>query len=140
MPPVYDYAWLNRSLALAIAWMMIGLIGLLTRRNWLVMALSAGLLGQGASLAILSLETFSGQDGGRFWSGLLLGIGGLQAAVLGALALRAGHQEQSLDPSRWQNLRDPLLPPEGETAAATAVSETPTTRVPASSGTGPAHG
>lgn len=105
-----DSQLLLNTLILGALLFAIGTIGFVSRRNLIVMMLSAGMMLQGITLTLAAFSSFH-----REWSGQLLALFALAlTAIEGALALALiilfVRREHSFDISIWQTLRDPAVP------------------------------
>ncbi len=84
----------------------IGLVGLIARRNLIVMFLSAEIMLQGVSLSWIAWGHFYHDWGGQMFVIFIIAIAACEAAVALALTVvlfqRAGH----LDVAFWQELRE----------------------------------
>lgn len=107
----------------------IGTVGFVSRRNLVVMMLSAGMMLQGITLTLAAFSSFH-----REWSGQVLALFALAlTAIEGALALALivlfVRRERSFDISIWQTLRDPAVPPDRDdlepVSVANEAGETP---------------
>ncbi|HEX3726414.1 MAG TPA: NADH-quinone oxidoreductase subunit NuoK [Pirellulales bacterium] len=99
----------------------IGLIGFFSRRNMIVMFLSAEMMLQGVSVSLVAWGRYHNDWGGQVLVILMLTVAACEAAIALAIVLSLFHHSGSLDIARWQQLReasqaphtDRDLPPEG---------------------------
>jgi NADH-quinone oxidoreductase subunit K len=95
----------------------LGTIGFLSRRNLIVMFLSAELMLQGVGLTLVGFGRFHGNWNGQILTIMILTIAACEAAVSLALVVQLYNRSKSLDISVWQDIREPGLPPIVEDSA-----------------------
>lgn len=88
----------------------LGLVGILTRRNMIVMFLSAELMLQGVSVSLVSWSRFHGDWGGQMLVIFVLTVAACEAAVALVFVLQAFSRTGRLDANAWQSLREAVLP------------------------------
>jgi len=88
----------------------LGLVGILTRRNMIVMFLSAELMLQGVSVSLVSWSRFHGDWGGHMLVIFVLTVAACEAAVALVFVLQAFSRTGRLDANAWQSLREAVLP------------------------------
>lgn len=88
----------------------LGLVGILTRRNMIVMFLSAELMLQGVSVSLVSWSRFHGDWGGQMLVIFVLTVAACEAAVALVFVLQAFSRTGRLDANAWQSLRETVLP------------------------------
>jgi NADH-quinone oxidoreductase subunit K len=84
-----------------------GLIGFLTRRNLILMFLSAELMLQGVALNLVAFSRQHGNLTGQVFTLFLITVAACEAAMALALILMLYRRRPSLDVSLWQDLREP---------------------------------
>jgi NADH-quinone oxidoreductase subunit K len=95
----------------------LGLIGLLVRRNLIVMFLCAELMLQGVSVSLIGWGRFHGSQGlPGAWDGQMLvifiiAIAACEAGIAMALVLLLARRTGTLDSAAWQDLREEGQPP-----------------------------
>jgi NADH-quinone oxidoreductase subunit K len=89
----------------------IGLVGFFTRRNMIVMFLSAEMMLQGVSVSLVGWGRFHNDWGGQMLVIFILTVAACEAAIALAVALTLFHQRGSLDIAAWQQLREENQPP-----------------------------
>lgn len=106
----------NLTTYLAIGAFLFGLgtIGFLTRRNLIILFLSAELMLQGVGLTFVAFGRFHGNFNGQIMTIMILTIAACEAAIALALVVQLFNRANSLDVSKWQSIREPGLPPEVE--------------------------
>ena len=91
----------------------LGAVGFLTRRNMIVMFLSAEMMLQGVSLNFVAFGSTHGGWGnwhGQVFTIYILTVAAAEAAIALALVLALYRRRGSLDVSLWQDLREPDQP------------------------------
>ncbi|GIW93006.1 MAG: hypothetical protein KatS3mg110_1047 [Pirellulaceae bacterium] len=89
----------------------IGLAGLVTRRNWIVVFLAVEMMLQGVSLALVGWSRYHAEWGGQILVLFIVAVAAAEAAVALALVLMLFQHAASLDLVRWQDLREEGQPP-----------------------------
>ena len=88
----------------------LGLVGILARRNLIVMFLSAELMLQGVSVSLVSWSRHHGDSGGHVLVIFVLTVAACEAAVALVFVLQAFARTGRLDSAAWQSLRESNLP------------------------------
>ena len=97
-------------LAVGAALFILGALGFLTRRNLIVMMLSAELMLHGASLTFVTFGRLHGTLEGQAFTIFLLTIAACEAGLALALILALYQKVRTLDIEDWTSLREPDLP------------------------------
>jgi NADH-quinone oxidoreductase subunit K len=118
----------ERYLAVGAALFVLGALGFLTRRNLILMVLSAEMMLHGVSLTLVTFGRLHHNLEGQAFTIFILTIAACEAALALALILALYQQHKSLDVELWTNLREPELPPP---MIVEDRRESPITRVPA---------
>ena len=84
----------------------IGLIGFVSRRNMITMFLSAELMLQGVAINFLAFSRFRGNLHGQSFILFILSVAACEAAIALALIVILYRAKNSLDVSKWQDLRE----------------------------------
>jgi NADH-quinone oxidoreductase subunit K len=100
MIPTSDYLVVGAIL------FVLGAIGFLTRRNLILMFLSAELMLQGVSLNFVAFSRQHGNLNGQVFTLFVITVAACEAALALALILMLYHRRASLDVSLWQDLRE----------------------------------
>ncbi|MGA1618890.1 MAG: NADH-quinone oxidoreductase subunit NuoK [Pirellulales bacterium] len=87
----------------------LGLVGILTRRNLIVMFLSAELMLQGISVSLVAWSRYHGDFGGQVLVVFVLSVAACEAAVALVFVLQAFTRTGRLDSAAWQSLREASL-------------------------------
>jgi NADH-quinone oxidoreductase subunit K len=90
---------------------VLGAIGFLTRRNLIIMFLSAEMMLQGVAVNLVSFARYRGNLQGQAFTLFILTVAACEAAVALALFLMLFRSRRSLDVSLWQELREAGQPP-----------------------------
>jgi len=98
------------ALVVGAALFALGLVGILARRNLIVMFLSAELMLQGIAVSLVAWSRHHGDWGGHVLVILVLTVAACEAAVALVLVLRAFARTGRLDSAAWQSLREANLP------------------------------
>ena len=118
-----EYALLQNYLVVGALLFGIGIIGFLSRRNMILMFLSAEMMLQGVSLSLVAWGRFHNDFGGQVLVIFVIAVAACEAAIALALILMLFRRRDSLDIVLWQDLREsnqapyvdqeiPELPPE----------------------------
>ena len=102
-------ALLQNALIVGAALFALGLVGILARRNLIVMFLSAELMLQGVSVSLVAWSRFHGDWGGQVLVIFVLTVAACEAAVALVLVLQAFARTGRLDAAAWQTLREDTL-------------------------------
>ncbi len=92
----------------------IGLVGILARRNLIVMFLSAELMLQGVSVSLVAWSRHHGDWGGHVLVIFVLTVAACEAAIALVIVLQAFARTGRLDVAAWQSLRESNLPRVGD--------------------------
>lgn len=101
---------LPHFLAVGAVLFCLGLVGFLTRRNLIVMFLSAELMFQGVAINFVAFSRHHGNLHGQVFTLFIVAVAACEAGVALALFLMLYRRVRSLDVSLWQVLREPGLP------------------------------
>lgn len=103
-------ALLQNALIVGAILFALGLVGILTRRNLIVMFLSAELMLQGISVSLVAWSRHHGDWGGQVLVIFVLTVAACEAAVALVFVLQAFARTGRLDSAAWQSLRESNLP------------------------------
>jgi NADH-quinone oxidoreductase subunit K len=104
--PFYDDMLLNYLLIGAVL-MGLGMLGFLSRRNMIVMFLSAEMMLQGVALSLVGFGRYHGNWTGQIFTIVILTVAACEASIALALILILFNRKSSLDVSLWQEIREP---------------------------------
>jgi len=85
----------------------LGAIGFLTRRNLIIMFLSAEMMLQGVALNLVAFARYHGNLQGQAFTHFIITVAACEAGIALALILMLYRSRRSLDVSLWQDLREP---------------------------------
>lgn len=86
---------------------VLGVIGFLTRRNVIIMFLSAEMMLQGVAVNLLAFSRFRGNLGGQVLALFMITVAACEAGLALAIILMLYRRRKNLDVSIWQDLREP---------------------------------
>jgi len=104
-------ALLHNYLIVGALLLGIGLVGFLSRRNMLIMFLSAQTMLQGVWLSLAGWSGFHNDLGGQVLVIFIVAAAAAQAAIALALVLVLLRQSGKLDPAAWDRLSQSRRPP-----------------------------
>jgi len=114
----------ERYLAVGAVLFILGALGFLTRRNLIMMMLSAEMMLHGVSLTLVTFGRLHNTIEGQAFTIFALTVAACEAGLALALILALFQQSQSLDVDLWSGLREPDLP--APTSGEPAVLPAPT--------------
>lgn len=103
-------ALLQNSLTVGAILFTLGLVGILARRNLIVMFLCAELMLQGISVSLVAWSRYHGDWGGQMLVIFVLTVAACEAAIALVFVLQAFARTGRLDAAAWQSLRESNLP------------------------------
>ena len=101
-----ELALLHNYLVIGAVLFGLGAIGLLTRRNMIVMFLAVEMMLQGVSLSLVAWGRYHNDFGGQVFAMLIIAVAACEAAIALAMVLMLFHRKESLDIALWQELRE----------------------------------
>ena len=101
-----EWALLQNYLVVGALLFGLGLVGLLVRRNLIVMFLCAEMMLQAVSLSLVAWGRYHGDWGGQIFVVFMIAVAACEAAIALALILMLAKQTGSLDVAGWQDLRE----------------------------------
>jgi len=110
MPPS-EVHLLHNNLIVGALLFGIGVIGILARRNVIVMFLSAEMMLQGISLSLVAWSRFHNDWGGQMLVVFVITVAACEAAIALALVLMLFRRRGVLDIAAWERMREQNLPP-----------------------------
>jgi NADH-quinone oxidoreductase subunit K len=108
--PSHELALLWNYLAIGAVLFGIGLVGFLSRRNMIVMFLSAEMMLQGVSLSLVAWGRFHNDFGGQMLVIFIIAVAACEAAIALALVLTLFERTGKLDIAAWHELREANQP------------------------------
>lgn len=103
-------AQLESQLVVGAILFVLGAIGFLTRRNLILMMLSAELMLHGVAVNLTAFGRYHGNASGQVFTIFVLTIAACEAGLSLALILGLYQRRKSLDVHLWGNLGEPDLP------------------------------
>ena len=97
---------LHHYLVVGAILFVLGMIGFLSRRNLIVLFLSAEMMLQGVALNLVAFARYGGNLTGQAFVLFILTVAACEAAIALALILMLYKRKGSLDVSLWQELRE----------------------------------
>lgn len=111
-------ALLHNYLVVGAILFVIGAIGFVTRRNLILMVLSAEMMLQGVSLTFVAYGRFHQDDSGQSMVVFILTVAACEAALALALVMGLYQRQKTLDVEVWRQLGEPSTVPVLEDDAA----------------------
>jgi len=97
-------------LAVGAALFGLGLVGFLTRRNFIKMFLCAEMMLQGVVLNLLAFGKLHGDLGGQVFGLFIVTVAACEAGLALALFLTLYRRGKTLDSGAWQSIREAKVP------------------------------
>ncbi len=110
----FGFDILTNYLLVGALLMAFGMLGFLSRRNLIVMFLSAELMLQGVALTLVGFGRYHGNWTGIVFTIVILTVAACEAGLALALILVLFKRRNSLDVTLWQDLREAGVPPAQE--------------------------
>jgi NADH-quinone oxidoreductase subunit K len=101
---------LEGQLAVGAMLFVLGAIGFLTRRNLILMMLSAEMMLHGVSINLTAFGRYHGNASGQVFTIFVLTIAACEAGLALVLILNLYQRRRSLDVQLWSRLGEPDLP------------------------------
>jgi NADH-quinone oxidoreductase subunit K len=101
---------LRNYLLVGAALFVLGMLGFLSRRNLIVMFLSAEMMLLGTALSLVGFGRYHGTWTGQVFTILILTVAACEASIALALIVVLYNRRSSLDVTLWQDLREPGVP------------------------------
>lgn len=101
---------IHPTLLVSAALFALGAIGFLTRRNLILMILSAEMMLHGVGLAMVTFGQIHQNNEGQIFTIFVLTVAACEAGLALALILSLYHRTKSLDMDLWSALREDDLP------------------------------
>ena len=106
-----EVALLDNYLIVGVLLFGIGMVGFLSRRNMIVMFLSAEIMLQGVSVSLVAWSRFHNDFGGQMLVLFIIAVAACEAALALAIILTLFARRGDLDVVDWQLLREANQPP-----------------------------
>jgi NADH-quinone oxidoreductase subunit K len=108
----FEVGLLHNYLTVGALLFGIGMIGFVSRRNMIVMFLSAEMMLQGVSLSLVAWGRFHNNFDGQILVLFIITVAACEAAIALGLILMLFRRSGSLDVAVWQHIREADLPPQ----------------------------
>ncbi|MBY0395399.1 MAG: NADH-quinone oxidoreductase subunit NuoK [Thermoleophilia bacterium] len=104
--PPFSFETLQSYLIIGAALFALGMLGFLSRRNLIVMFLSAEMMLQGVALSLVGFGRYHGNWTGQIFTIVILTVAACEASIALALILILFNRKSSLDVTLWQEIRE----------------------------------
>jgi NADH-quinone oxidoreductase subunit K len=104
-------ATIDPNLAVGAILFVLGAVGVLTRRNLIVIMLSAEMMLHGVALTLVTFSRWHGNNIGQVFTVFVLTVAACEAGLALALVLALYQKTKSLDVNIWTAIREPDAPP-----------------------------
>jgi NADH-quinone oxidoreductase subunit K len=101
---------LRDYLLIGAALFALGMLGFLSRRNLIVMFLSAEMMLQGVALTLVGFGRYHGNWTGQILTIMILTVAACEASIALALIVVLYNRRTSLDVTLWQDIREEGVP------------------------------
>ena len=129
MIDAFTLDYLRNYLLIGAALFILGMLGFLSRRNLIVMFLSAEMMLQGTALSLIAFGRYHGNFTGQVFTIVILTVAACEASIALALVVVLYNRRSSLDVTLWQDIREESVaatpPSQEEEAAAEAIEPVP---------------
>ena len=109
-----EVTWLQNYLCVGAILFVLGAVGMLTRRNVIVMFLCVEMMLQGVSISLVAWSRFHNDWGGQMFVLFIIAVAACEAGIALALVLMLFQRSGSLDIAHWQALREEGQQPFGD--------------------------
>jgi NADH-quinone oxidoreductase subunit K len=109
-PDIFTLDVLRDYLLVGAALFVLGMLGFLSRRNLIVMFLSAEMMLQGTALTLVGFGRYHGNWTGQVFTILILTVAACEASIALALIVILYNRRSSLDVTLWRDLREADAP------------------------------
>ncbi len=110
MSDPFTFQMLVNYLIIGAGLMALGTLGFLSRRNMIVMFLSAEMMLQGTALTLVAFGRYHGNWTGQIFTIVILTVAACEASIALALILILFNRKSSLDVTLWNEIREPGQP------------------------------
>ena len=105
-PDLFNIEMLRNYLLVGAALLALGMLGFLSRRNLIVMFLSAEMMLQGTALSLVGFGRYHGNWTGQVFTIVILTVAACEAAIAMALVVILYNRRSSLDVTLWRDIRE----------------------------------
>jgi NADH-quinone oxidoreductase subunit K len=102
---------LRSYLLIGAALFALGMLGFLTRRNLIVMFLSAEMMLQGTALSLIAFGRYHGAWTGQVFTIVILTVAACESSIALALVVILYNRRSSLDVTLWHDIREEGIKP-----------------------------
>jgi len=106
MTETFTLDLLRDYLLVGAALFILGMLGFLSRRNLIVMFLSAEMMLQGTALTLVAFGRFHANWTGQVFTIVILTVAACEASIALALIVILYNRRSSLDVTLWQDIRE----------------------------------
>jgi NADH-quinone oxidoreductase subunit K len=110
MTDAFTLDLLRNYLLTGAALFALGMLGFLSRRNLIVMFLSAEMMLQGTALSLVAFGRYHGNLTGQVFTIVILTVAACEASIALALVVVLYNRRSSLDVTLWQDIREEGVP------------------------------
>ena len=111
MTDPFSLELLTNYLLVGAALFALGMLGFISRRNLIVMFLSAEMMLQGVALSLVAFGRYHGNWSGQVFTIVILTVAACEASIAMALVVVLFNRKSSLDVTLWQDVREPGVGP-----------------------------
>ncbi|HVJ84511.1 MAG TPA: NADH-quinone oxidoreductase subunit NuoK, partial [Caulifigura sp.] len=102
---------LDPNLAVGAILFVLGSIGVLTRRNLILIVLSAEMMLHGVALTLVTFSQMHGNNRGQIFTVFVLTVAACEAGLALSLILSLYQRTRTLDINLWTSIREPDIGP-----------------------------
>lgn len=102
---------LTNYLLVGAALFALGMLGFISRRNLIVMFLSAEMMLQGVALSLVAFGRYHGNWSGQVFTIVILTVAACEASIALALVVVLFNRKSSLDVTLWSDVREAGVEP-----------------------------
>ncbi|HVJ69871.1 MAG TPA: NADH-quinone oxidoreductase subunit NuoK [Caulifigura sp.] len=102
---------LDPNLAVGAILFVLGAVGVLTRRNLILIVLSAEMMLHGVALTLVTFSQMHGNNRGQIFTVFVLTVAACEAGLALSLVLSLYQRTKSLDINLWTSIREPDVGP-----------------------------
>ena len=111
MSDAFTLDLLRNYLLIGAALFVLGILGFLSRRNLIVMFLSAEMMLQGTALSLVAFGRYHGNWTGQVFTIVILTVAACEASIALALVVILYNRRMSLDVTLWDEIREEGVAP-----------------------------
>lgn len=111
MTDPFSIELLTNYLLVGAALFALGMLGFISRRNLIVMFLSAEMMLQGVALSLMAFGRYHGNWTGQVFTIVILTVAACEASIAMALVVVLFNRKSSLDVTLWRDVHEPGVEP-----------------------------